>query len=479
MLATDPGRRLISFPEFHKETSSLVTDRPLTNFPAAACGHENSKAQPAPLPPPPPLLVPDLAMNTTLETFEAASGSSRDIALLRRKCLEEDAEGKQGTGLANEVVLCLQESLSNNSPNNDSGAQPDALRVVTMIQKLTDQDNTLFEEISCSENFSSCLDELAEGRDDDARLQTIVANLQKNMSALETKDRDEPFSEKELQSRLPLSFNLPISENTINQDNLNIMVHQVTSEKETDTHDVGNVMWPASVMLARHITENPSIVLDNNDGCLELGAGCGLVGLTAAALLQQSRENGEEEGKAEEEEGTCKHADNDVIFTDYLPQVLENIERNLDLNGIDNCAVSGLDFFDQPGNYDSEYLASQPNWIDMDGTKRKQVGLVLAADVICYSNDATNVANTIQSALVDGGRALVVSPADGRRFGVEEFPDALRDAGLEVHVTKVAADDGLTTTVEESQDAELFTCVGYCAEGYNFLRFDITKPSSE
>ena len=415
-------------------------------------------------------------MNTTLETFEAASGSSRCVALLRRKCLEENAEGKQGIGLANEVVSCLQESLCNASANNDSSVQPDALRVVTMIQKLTDQDITLFEEVACSENFSSCLDELVEGRDDDARIQTIVADLQKNMSALETKDRNEPFGEKELQSRLPLSFDLPISEDTIDQDNLNIMVHQVTSEKETDTHDVGNVMWPSSVMLARHITENPSIVLDNNDGCLELGAGCGLVGLTAATLLKQSRENDEEEGKTEEEDG--KYADNDVIFTDYLPQVLENIERNLDLNDIDNCTVSGLDFFDQPGNYDSEYLASQPNWIDMDGTKRKQVGLVLAADVICYSNDATNVANTIQSALIDGGRAVVMSAADGRRFGVEEFPDALREAGLEVHVTKFAADEGLTT-VEESQDVELFTCVGYCAEGYNFLRFDITKPSSD
>ena len=418
-------------------------------------------------------------MNTTLEAFEAASGSSRSVALLRRAYLEEDAEGKQGTGLANEVVACLQESLSasNTGTNNDSGAQPDALRVVTMIQNLTDQDTTLFEEVACSENFSTCLDELVEGRDDDARLQTIVAALQKNMSALETKDRNEPFGEKELQSRLPLSFDLPISDDTIDQDNLNIMVHQVTSEKETDTHDVGNVMWPASVMLARHITENPSIVLGNSDGCLELGAGCGLVGLTAATLLKQSREKEEKEGQTEEEEG--KYADNDVIFTDYLPQVLENIERNLDLNDIENCSVSGLDFFDQPGNYDSEYLASQPNWIDMDGTERKQVGLVLAADVICYSNDATNVANTIFSALVDDGRAVVVSAADGRRFGVEEFPGALRDAGLDVHVTKFAADDGLTTTVEESQDAELFACVGYCAEGYNFLRFDITKPSSE
>jgi len=407
----------------------------------------------------------------SIEKFEAASGSSRDVAILRRECLEEDANGEQGMGLANEVVGLLRDSLCYDDDNDSE--TPEALRVVSVIQKLTAHDTTLFEEVSCSKNFSSCL-ELAEATDEDEGLQTIVADLRKNMSTLETKDRNEPFDEKELQSRLPLSFDMPVAGGCADEDNLNIMVHQVTSEKETDTHDVGNVMWPSSVMLARHIAENPSIVLDNNDGCLELGAGCGLVGLAAASLLKQSRKN-EDESKTEEED---KYADNDVIFTDYLPQVLDNIERNLDLNDISNCSVSGLDFFDQPGNYDSEYHASQPNWIDMEGTKRKQVGLVLAADVLCYSNDATNVANTIQSALVDGGRAVVMSAADGRRFGVEEFPDAAREAGLEVQITRVASNDE-GPTGEESNGDDLFSCVGYSAKGYSFVRFDITKPSSE
>jgi len=84
---------------------------------------------------------------------------------------------------------------------------------------------------------------------------------------------------------------------------------------ETNT---GFVMWPSAVLLAHHLSKNPSLVLGevgSPDGdVMELGAGCGLVGLTAAILLQ--------------------HADDDdkVIFTDYNPVVLENLQKNIDLN---------------------------------------------------------------------------------------------------------------------------------------------------
>jgi len=408
----------------------------------------------------------------TLERFDAASGSSRDVALLRRECLEQDANGEQGKGLANEVVGLLAAA----------NTEPDAMQVLTVVQKLTSRDTTLFEEVSCSDGFSGCLDELSESQESGEDVQTIVANLQKNMTDLETKDRREPFDEKELVSRLPLVYGLSVADGHIERDDLNIMVHQVTSEKETDTHDVGNVMWPSSVMLARHITEHPSIVLDNKDGCLELGAGCGLVGLAAASLLKQERKDsvdestiGDGEEEEEEEDTNTGNIDNDVIFTDYLPQVLENIERNLDLNDIDRCSVSGLDFFDQGGNDDSKYPASQPNWIDMEGTKRKQVGLVLGADILCYSNDATNVANTINCALIEGGRAIVMSAANGRRFGVEGFPDAVRDAGLEIEITNFVTDEH-ANNIGVTQDEELHTCAGYSGGGYHFVMFDITKP---
>mmetsp|Transcript_18288 Transcript_18288/g.52331 ORF Transcript_18288/g.52331 Transcript_18288/m.52331 type:complete len:1286 (+) Transcript_18288:79-3936(+) len=253
----------------------------------------------------------------TLERFDAASGSSRDVALLRRECLEQDANGEQGKGLANEVVGLLAAA----------NTEPDAMQVLTVVQKLTSRDTTLFEEVSCSDGFSGCLDELSESQESGEDVQTIVANLQKNMTDLETKDRREPFDEKELVSRLPLVYGLSVADGHIERDDLNIMVHQVTSEKETDTHDVGNVMWPSSVMLARHITEHPSIVLDNKDGCLELGAGCGLVGLAAASLLKQERKDSVDEstigdGEEEEEEDSSSSSSADTEPGRPLPLML-------------------------------------------------------------------------------------------------------------------------------------------------------------
>ena len=83
-------------------------------------------------------------------------------------------------------------------------------------------------------------------------------------------------------------------------------------------HATGFVMWPSAVMLSRWLARNPSIVLGGRGGgaaeasaaaegdILELGAGCGLVGLTAAALLRRDRlrrENDEEADQEEDEDG--------------------------------------------------------------------------------------------------------------------------------------------------------------------------------
>jgi predicted nicotinamide N-methyase len=322
--------------------------------------------------------------------------------------------------------------------------------------------------------------------------ETLATTIETSLSKLETADKVDPFTTAELQSRLPLVFGIPQNQNSNQQEptkNLEIMVHTITSEKETETHDVGYVMWPSSVMLARMITENPKLVLDHATSCvLELGAGCGLVGLTAATLLKQ---HNEEESKEDEViDDDIIDSSSSVIFTDYLPEILENIERNILLNDLNvHCTtkVAGLDFFDQPGNDDSEYDSSQPNWIDMAGQKRSQVSLILAADVLCYSNDATNVANTIYAGLIDGGKAIVVSADDNKRFGVAGFPDACRNAGLEIDVTRsnssVDSSRSSSSSNNSEKDAELLDhdleqTIGYRDQNYKFLIFTITKPIS-
>jgi hypothetical protein len=75
-------------------------------------------------------------------------------------------------------------------------------------------------------------------------------------------------------------------DNNDNNDNNDDVTAVSTIETSDIMHDTGLVMWPSSVMLARYLTQHPSIVRDCSGDILELGAGCGLVGLTAARLLQ-------------------------------------------------------------------------------------------------------------------------------------------------------------------------------------------------
>jgi predicted nicotinamide N-methyase len=292
---------------------------------------------------------------------------------------------------------------------------------------------------------------------------------------------------------------------------LKIRLHQIDDEDDADddeqqeqqrciSHDVGFVMWPASIVLARWLAENPAVVLKNRRGwsnqmhngdvgkqqhqrILELGAGCGLVGLTVAAMLHQDFH--QRRHQQSESRGSVSETDNDdlgafkdhddsstatssylpsqlpsVVLTDYNPKVLENLRKNLVLNDLsDFGSVAGLDFFDQPGNSnnnddgifdfgahnnditaDVELSNDNPNeeheekvvdgWFDMNGRHHPQVDLILAADILCYSNDATMVANTLQASLLEGGKAILVSADETVRFGAAAFPDACLQAVL-------------------------------------------------
>jgi len=301
----------------------------------------------------------------------------------------------------------------------------------------------------------------------------------------------------------PLVFCIPQP----HHDDLKIQVHQEEEEEEEDddTHDTGLVMWPSAVMLSRRIAQDPSLILNRGD-ILELGAGCGLVGLVAATILEQ------EESRTSVMTASSNNAGANVIFTDYNPTACENLKRNAHLNKLDHCtSVLGLDFFDQ-GSLEEEGKTKDNDddnptppsgcctWTDMNGNPQPQVHVILAADVIAYSNDAMLVATTTHACLVEGGHALILGPNEDRRFGVAHFEEACSRLGLEVHVTTLVADceswditstnDSIgehktdnsisTDTAQQSRlSHDLQQANGENHGGYDFTLFTVHKPVSK
>lgn len=177
-------------------------------------------------------------------------------------------------------------------------------------------------------------------------------------------------------------------------------------------------MWPSAVVLSHWIASNPQQV--NNKQVLELGAGCGLVGLFTACLQQSMSRSMPLDA--------CRNQS--VILSDFNETVLENITRNISLNAVNGIAKAiSLDFYQQTGDRDG--------WIDMTGEIHECVDVVLGADIICQASDAYAAARTIHDSLKVGGQAFIVCGDSEHRFGVEKFEEACRLHRLEVSMENV------------------------------------------
>ncbi|KAL3762395.1 hypothetical protein ACHAW5_004712 [Stephanodiscus triporus] len=269
-----------------------------------------------------------------------------------------------------------------------------------------------------------------------------------------------------------LTFSIPSGgEDDGDSPPLTIRLHQASDydadqgENETNT---GFVIWPAAVMLAHYLTANPIIVLSDDTrpygDIMELGAGCGLAGLTAATLLDK-RNLHEKKNKRTANEDR-------VIFTDYNPACLENLRRNILLNDLDSShEVLGLNWFDQ--------LPSDKAWVDVNGASHAQCRLILGADLIVCTNDADLVAATIDCALIEGGLAIILGADRYTRFGVSSFPEACRSRGLKVKVDEdileLRADDVSKQALMDALELGGYHR-GVSSFGYDFTMFTINKP---
>jgi predicted nicotinamide N-methyase len=303
-----------------------------------------------------------------------------------------------------------------------------------------------------------------------------------------------PFTKTELQDRLPIAFQLSKTWNPSNTWSFhltwmknnsssdynadNILWIQHITDRQSEQYDVGfgrllytfhhlgthdnshqllslhEVTWPSSVALS-HWLFNHSDGLHNGT-ILEIGAGTGLVGLVAAKILYESawNPNTMEKGR--------------VILTDYNPLVVDNLHRNILLNGLETYAkAEWFDFYHHDTTNDNGGW-EQPLLTDTDTLQSctlDAVDLILAADVICQASDSVNLSKTIFDRLKPGGRAMVSLASTAHRFGVEIFQSECEKWGLRVQIT--------TVMPEGNPDAYLATS-GY-VDGMEINLYEITK----
>jgi hypothetical protein len=157
------------------------------------------------------------------------------------------------------------------------------------------------------------------------------------------------------------------------------------------------------------------------------------------------------------------------MITDVNNTVLENILRNICLNGLSSVAsVAKLDFYGQTGdNYTGKWIAGE--FKEENERQRTPVDIVLAADIICQPEDAVAAAKTIYDALIPGGVAYVICANEKHRFGVGTFARECEKVNLKAKQANVKEmyDGNLLTQSMES-------AAGF-VDGMNLTFFEVVK----
>jgi protein-lysine N-methyltransferase EEF2KMT len=173
---------------------------------------------------------------------------------------------------------------------------------------------------------------------------------------------------------------------------------------------VGLQSWASSILLAERICVNPgkfNLDVTSRGGglrVLELGAGTGLLSITVARMAAN---------------GQFRTPPPFIVATDFHPDVLENLQRNVDTNGdSNNILVRELDW-------------SRPNLGSVPFDRPFDV--ILAADVVYEPSHASWIADCVTKLLVrpagvlwmivalrSGGRHEGLSSTVGEAFSREE-----------------------------------------------------------
>jgi predicted nicotinamide N-methyase len=401
-------------------------------------------------------------MMEIVQTIQSKLGSRQDLALYRIELLNagDDADNNnkvdcQQRGFSSIFVPILHESIekflsvvtpptSKKNTSQHQKQQPqqqldDVLNELTLILKTYKRiamlDSTLNEEIAMEGSHHGLskimkLDVRSLDVPSDEQLLDCVLDVQNLACEIAASSPKfplvaTPLTGDDLRARLPLIFDIAGSDGDVT-----VLINQVVSLRQTEQKDVGYVMWPSAVLLSKYILSNGHLLTGTRKQIVELGAGCGLVGLVAAKIIQRQQQQQKQQQECRNDDGLLSSSSSSVIVTDFNDIVVQNLIGNIQLNGLEDiCQAQQYDFYrpsslntnDDNGDYDDDD--------DDDDDGLDQVDMILGSDIICQVDDAYAVASTIARRLRRGGLAVIVSADSKHRFGVEKFEDAVRGTG--------------------------------------------------
>ncbi|KAF8799862.1 hypothetical protein BYT27DRAFT_7200830 [Phlegmacium glaucopus] len=225
--------------------------------------------------------------------------------------------------------------------------------------------------------------------------------------------------DEETEVALTRTFSFPLTttsstlKNKKNKNEIQVQLNDAPLLKEDHT-SVGLQSWGSSILLAERICLQPSLfslaMPVNADGSrplriLELGAGTGMLSIVAAKILQ-----------------SCNPAPQ-IIATDYHPEVLDNLARNVATNFPKAPAVITIKCLDWEVPCYSEPLD-------------RPFDVILAADVIYHPEHATWIKQCVEKLLArpspssncsGGGVFWLIIPvrSTGRHEGLDRTVDAI------------------------------------------------------
>jgi len=204
--------------------------------------------------------------------------------------------------------------------------------------------------------------------------------------------------------------------------------------------DEGLHLWESSIVLSRYIIKYKQLF--EGKKIIELGSGCGLVGLTCLKYTN------------------C----NDFTFTDYQPSVLDNLKENITLNSIKHQHISSNENTGNTGKeintnnqtgiclgcYSERYKILNIDWRDYEKYNTQIYDYIIGSELIYIGGFIEELVKLIFNLLSPNGKALITMPTN--RSKTLDFLKFVEDNKMFCTFAEVKEEDLLGCPLENEKE---------------------------